>query len=351
MRKIYVAILIFSMMLLCSCSNINDIYSEFSGAETVTNPFHGPSEPASDTEKSDIETLPPFSDEVSDVEVSDDFDKYQEGGLHYSNYNIKGGSIIRYDGDDIEISFDADSTDNPFDVEIGYIAFIEGFPQKLSLNGGQKKELVSMKHIPDTKTRITLTISPRLPHNIDSKTLRLKIMSIFNPSYTPQGEYTGFGNAHSGQSFCEYDIEINAMSDSLELSEGNDFKQTAITEKIREEYKIGSNAEEKPTGVYVKDAKTKEQQITLNNGKAEAELILYGKDEYTYNIYLYKNHRRISFNNCDYLCCNVKKGFLTSVPLQLNDVIAGDVIYAIAVPSDAETGSMKCRKSVSLLVR
>lgn len=346
MKKRLIGITLTCILILCSCSTPFDNYSSFSESEVIANPFE-----QSEDKSSGIETLPPFDNNSFESTPSNSFDKYQEGGLQYSNYNIKGGSVIKYHGEPIEITFDADSSENRFDVEMGYMAFIDGVPQKLSLNGGEKNELVSLSHIPDTKTRITLTLVPEVPYDAADRMLKLKIITIFNPSYRPEGEYVGFGNAHSGQSFCEYDIEISTPCTNIEaLSESKEYELIAITEKTKEEYKLGDSSEKKPTGVYIKDIKSKEQQLILNNGKAEAELMLYGKDEFTYNIFVYVNHKRVSFNYCDYLSCDVKKGFITSVPLEIKNINAGDIIYAVAIPINADTGSMNCRKSVSILI-
>ena len=145
--------------------------SENENSETqVSNPFD---ETASVTNISEdsfvIETLPPFSKPQESDAEDDDFSKYQEAGMEFSDYSIEGKSTVKYSGGEVSLSFVSDSAKNKYDAEIGYMAFINGVPQKLSLNGSEKSELVSISQKPDTKQTVALTFTPEITEEYEQE--------------------------------------------------------------------------------------------------------------------------------------------------------------------------------------
>ena len=159
---------------LCSCAGT----SESDTQSLVSNPFETSGNLNSETQASNpfdttasvtnisvdsavIETLPPFSKPQGSEPENDDFSKYQEAGIAFSDYSIEGKSTVKYSGGEVNFSFVSDSAKNKYDVEIGYMAFINGVPQKLSLNGSEKSELVSISQKPDTKRRLLLPLFRR----------------------------------------------------------------------------------------------------------------------------------------------------------------------------------------------
>lgn len=298
----------------------------------------------------------PFDTSENGQNEADNYDelfgKYQSGSVVYSNYNIEGGSTIEYNGDDIELSFDVDTSGNEYDVEYGYMAFINGIPQIMSLNGGEKGELVSFSQAPNLNTRITLSLTPQITSELtEMATLQLKLIVIFNPSYKPSGNFTGFGNAHSGRAFCEYDINVNApLKLCNTLTSTSNCENYFINDEITEKYAIRKPDNTTTSTVLIKDAQTNEQQLTLRDGKADANLLIYGNESYKYNVYVYINHQRVSFSGGDYFEAEVKSGYLNVLHLELESIKERDIIYAVAVPTNAESGLMTARKSASVLV-
>lgn len=280
------------------------------------------------------------------------FGKYQYGSAVYSNYNIEGGSTIEYNGGEIELSFDADTNGNTNNIEFGYMAFIDGVPQKLSLNGGKESELVSFSQVPNLITSITLSFIPSITKEMSGKkTLQLKLLAVFNPSYKPSGSFTGFGNAHDGRAFCEYDIKVNKpLEISDELSLTNEYESYIINDDIADKYSIKKPDGTTSTSIFIKDAQTGEQQLTFRDGEIDANLLIYGNDLYKYNVFVYINHERVNFNSADYLETEVKSGYLNVLHLEFKNINERDIVYAVAVPIDAASGLMTARKSASILV-
>lgn len=294
------------------------------------------------------ETEPSIADDYEEA-----FGKYQIGSIKYSNYNVEGGSVIEYSGGDIELSFDTDTSGNQYDVEMGYMAFINGIPQKMSLNGGQRGELVCVSQAPNKNDKVTLSISPVITEELSGEdTLQLKLISIFNPSYKPSGSFTGFGNAHTGQSFLEYDIRVNSSLQQAEnLTALFEYESILIDDETIRQYGIKKSEIGSPTSVIVKEAEKRSgEQLSFKEGKINAELLIYGGETYEYRVYVYVDHKRVKFNGCDYLETEVKSGYLNVLGLELDNIAERDIVYAVAVPENSETGSMAVRKSGSVFV-
>ena len=47
------------------------------------------------------------------------------------------------------------------------------------------------------------------------KSLKVKLMTVLHPSYRPKDGFLGFGNAHSGQSFFEFEIKADTEIPTL----------------------------------------------------------------------------------------------------------------------------------------
>ncbi len=280
------------------------------------------------------------------------FGKYQVGSLEYSNYSIDAGTDIEYGGGAVELSFDADTSGNQYDVEIGYMAFINGIPQRLSLNGGESSELVCFSQAPNQKCTVTLSFTPVISNELSGKDiLQLKLMSIFNPSYKPTGSFTGFGNAHSGQSFLEYDIKVNSPVEvSEDMAAFSECESLLITDEIAAKYGVKKPDENTPTNVFIKDAKSGEALLTLRDGKVDANLLIYGNELYNYKVYVYINHNRVKLGGYDCIETEVKSGYLNILKLDLDNIGSRDIVYAVAVPVECETGEMNVRKCGSVLV-
>ncbi len=175
--------------------------SENLNSETqVSNPFDTTASVTNfSVDSAVIETLPPFSKPQESEPENDDFSKYQEAEIAFSDYSIEGKSTVKYSGGEVNFSFVSDSAKNKYDVEIGYMAFINGVPQKLSLNGSEKSELVSIsqkaRHKADGYSY--LYSGDNKKNTKHEKILKVKLMTVLHPSYRPKDGFLGFGNAHS----------------------------------------------------------------------------------------------------------------------------------------------------------
>lgn len=311
--------------------------------------------------KTELESVPEFSDspfsttsattsEPREDNYEELFGKYQSGGIRFDNYSINGNSAIEYNGGEIELSFDMNTNGNKYDAESGFMAFINGVPQKLSLNGGESGELVRVLMQPDKSEKATLSFTPTIPEELkNEKTLQLKYINIFHPSYKPAGSLTGFGNAHIGQPFCEFDITVNSplnVSESALEPINGECESVLITDGAAKQYGINKPGENSVTTVSVKDAQTKEEPLPLRGGKLDAELLIYGSETYNYRVYVYVNHERVRFNGGDYLELAAKSGYAAIFGIMDLD---GNVISETKVASNG-SGGFRLKKAGDKIV-
>ena len=352
---------------LCSCAGT----SESDTQSLVSNPFETSENLNSETQASNpfdttasvtnisvdsavIETLPPFSKPQESEPENDDFSKYQEAEIAFSDYSIEGKSTVKYSGGEVNFSFVSDSAKNKYDVEIGYMAFINGVPQKLSLNGSEKSELVSISQKPDTKQTVTLTFIPEITKEYEyEKILKVKLMTVLHPSYRPKDGFLGFGNAHSGQSFFEFEIEADTEPQIIDdFTYSSDCESILATAKVKEEYNLTDAKMSGTNMISLFDAKRQEHSLSIDKSsdKLGVTLLLYGGDPDEYAVYFYKNHERIKLGENGGMRFASKTGYINEYKVTLDDVKAGDIIYAVEVPLNAEVGSMNIRKSISIVV-
>ncbi len=339
------ATLLFTSCAESSTGSSTDISNPFDNT-TVYNPLQNST---SSVTSSEVEQDPVENDDYTEL-----FGKYQTGSSSYSEFSISNEAPISYNGGEIEVSFKANTNGNPYDIEEGYMAFINGVPQKLSLNGGEKSELVRISMKPDTDTEITLSFTPQITEELkDEETLQLLFFKMFNPSYQPSGQYLGFGNAHSGMAFCARSISVEAPIEVVDMEENaySQCESLLITNELKEEY--GITKENSPTKIHIRA----EDKITSNLFMSEgtdtttAVFRMNGIDTYKYKIYVYVNHERVSFNggyNC--IIAENKIGYICTTQLQLEGIKDRDIVYAIALPYDYGMMLTANIKSDSVLV-
>ncbi len=305
----------------------------------------------SDTRVTSGAASDPFADEsaassegteLSDEDYEELFGKYQSGIADFSDRSFE------YKDGVIEKSFTARTKDNEYDVEYGYMAYINGVPQKISLNGGEPQEMVSVTLPPNTEQKITLDIKPALTEDIKSeKELQVKFLSIFNPSYKPQGQYVGFGNAHNGTADGKQIIQPDGSEESFtDIKTTTEYESVAITKEVKKKYSLGDvNA----SGYIMISG----DYLPLKSGEssAKAEILMLGNTANAYRVFLYKNHERIQINGCDCAEMKVENGKLGILSVEIPDVQNRDILYAVAIPiDDAENAINLCKAGSTLIL-
>lgn len=309
---------------LCSCSK------DTAANDTVaTNPF-------------DISET---SDELKNNAGEDDI--YGGGmGFTYSDHILPS----EYTGEDLKITFTRGAfSESGEECEQGFIAFLGGVPQLLSLNGGEKSEMVSSRQKSDTEETVTITISPRITEDLaEAEVLQLKLFQITYPSYRHKPENTDASIDHSGTLSFNIPITMNAVPEITNTGNSfSEYESLLITASEKTQYKITGELDRYTRFYLYPTDGNRDLVYCLLEGESSIELdmVIFGKDNYKYRIYFYKNHQRIRFNSdCDYLDINLQSGYLDKCRVKINDIQNRDDICAIAVPlndPDRESATIK----------
>ena len=337
MKKLIIASLLAIALVfsLCSCAGT----SESDTQSLVLNPFE-----TSENENSKT----PANDERYEL-----YDKYQSGALQFDFSEMNDAQNIEYNGEKINITFSANAANNREDITIGYMAFIGGIPQVISVNGSEEAETVSVNFPKDEITNVSINIKPRITKELeDKKELNLQIVSIFNIGYVPQGKYVGFGfgNINAGSTVYTACLTMNEKAETVELSGNAEFENIPTSDSSLKSYTL-KKAGEMNSGamlkLYSKDNET--EHLILDKSIQTCDVLFDGADFDTYNVFFYVNHKRVQVNGKDYAAVSAKAGYVPKLTATLENVNNHDVVYAIAVPLTNDYTKARILKTTSRL--
>lgn len=337
MKKLIIAsLLALSITLsLCSCAGT----SESDTQSLVSNPFE-----TSENENSETHT----EDERYEL-----YDKYQSGGLQLDFSETGNVQNIEYNGEEINIVFSANSTGNKEEITNGYMAFIGGVPQLISVNGSEAAETVNVDFPKDEITKVSISIKPRITKKLeDKKELNLQIVSIFNIGYVPQGKYAGFGfgNINAGSTVYTACLTMNEKAETVELSGNAEFENIPASDSSLKSYTL-KKAGEIDSGATLKmfSANNETERLILDKSTQNCEVIFDGTDFDTYNVFFYVNHKRVQVNGKDYATVSAKAGYVPKLTATLENVNNHDIVYTIAVPLTDDYTKARILKTTSQL--
>ena len=337
MKKLIIAsLLALSITLsLCSCAGT----SESDTQSLVSNPFE-----TSENENSET----PANDERYEL-----YDKYQSGALQFDFSEMNDAQNIEYNGEKINITFSANAANNREDITIGYMAFIGGIPQVISVNGSEEAENVSVNFPKDEITNVSINIKPRITKELeDKKELNLQIVSIFNIGYVPQGKYAGFGfgNINAGSTVYTACLTMNEKAETVELSGNAEFENIPASDSSLKSYTL-KKAGEMSSGATLKmfSVNNETEHLILDKSTQTCDVLFDGTDFDTYNVFFYVNHKRVQVNGKDYAAVSAKAGYVPKLTATLENVNNHDIVYAIAVPLTNDYTKARILKTTSQL--
>ena len=337
MKKLIIAsLLALSITLsLCSCAGT----SESDTQSLVSNPFE-----TSENENSET----PANDERYEL-----YDKYQSGALQFDFSEMNDAQNIEYNGEKINITFSANAANNREDITIGYMAFIGGIPQVISVNGSEEAETVSVNFPKDEITNVSINIKPCITKELeDKKELNLQIVSIFNIGYVPQGKYAGFGfgNINAGSTVYTACLTMNEKAETVELSGNAEFENIPASDSSLKSYTL-KKAGEMSSGAILKmfSVNNETEHLILDKSTQTCDVLFDGADFDTYNVFFYVNHKRVQVNGKDYAAVSAKAGYVPKLTATLENVNNHDIVYAIAVPLTNDYTKARILKTTSRL--
>ena len=357
MKKTVCYVLIAALALsLCACASPDETTS---GSDTEGGtPF--------------VEALDPFLETESgstDSEEDDGYNYLRKSGLFtedqidFEKHNASSSSIdhmqvkangesygekvpVTYRGGEMEISFTTTVHTSANDHSDGYRVFIGGTPQILSLNGSEPSTLVILEGKNDETKECSIRFTPRLTkENIANKDdLELTLVSINNPLYLTSGTMADVDFKQPIGSFGQFSFKLEGDCEIVELVSGKSFEHFANRDSEVSKYfwmsvsQIEGKSDESgiQSGVPVLFelySTTKEKPV-IRDGKADITLLLYAGTPTTpipYKVYFYVNHEPVKIDGCDYITAELKYGFAAKYTMTVDNLKAGDIVYAIAI--------------------
>lgn len=247
----------------------------------------------------------------------------------------------------MEIDFSAKMYTAAEESSNGFMVFIGGTPQLISLNGSEPSDLVSYMAKNEEVTECKIRFTPRLTQEdlANKDDLTLLVCRIWNPLFMTTGSAENIDYEHFISVFCYQQFKVDGDCETVELTSDSPFKyyggkDTAIKKYVTNSTGGGMSLE------YAEDNKslyfnmfsqdyysTGELKPFIQNGKTDLAVTLYGGEGVgsTYRIYFYKNHKQIKINGNDFLKAEIKAGLVGVYEFTLDDVQDHDFVYAIAV--------------------
>ena len=343
---------------LCACANSDKTISD---ADTeggtpfveVLDPFLETESGGTDSEEDDgyykdLREMNPdvFNDDWLDHEKHYSSSTSFGGMLVKANGEIYGEGAIPYRGEEMELSFTATAHTRASDHSTGFRVFIGGTPQILSLNGSEPSTLVILEGKNDETKECSIRFTPRLTkENIANKDdLELTLVSINNPLYLTSGTMADVDFKQPIGSFGQFPFKLEGDCETIELVSGKSFEHFANRDSEVSKYfwmsvsQIEGKSDESgiQSGVPVLFelySTTKEKPV-IRDGKADITLLLYAGTPTTpipYKVYFYVNHEPVKIDGCDYITAELKYGFAAKYTMTVDNLKAGDIVYAIAI--------------------
>ena len=276
-----------------------------------------------------------------------DFEKHNVSSTSIDNLQVKANgescseeAPVTYRGGEMEISFTA-TVDTPAnDHSDGYMVFIDGTPQIISLNGSEPSDMAIIEgKNGDTEER-TIRFTPRLTkENIaDKDDLGLTLIAMDNPLYTAFGTVAHF-DFNYRKAFKHFPFKLEGDCETIELAFGKSFENYVYRDSEVINYlpvnpsELESDTKELMP-VYFDLCSTTKEKPVIRDGKADITLVLYGGKQTTplpYKVYFYVNHEPVKIDGCDYIAAELKYGFAAKYTTTVDNLKDGDIVYAIAI--------------------
>ena len=276
--------------------------------------------------------------------------KISNTGLSFDNWQYKAdgkecldGSTVTYSGGEMEINFTEKLFSQADERSTGYMVFIGGTPQIISLNGSEPSAMPTEMGKDGEIRECSIKFTPRLTkENIDNKDdLKITLIDIDNPLYLTTGsvekqlDYEHYLSVPSRRTFkLEGDCEIT------ELVSDKSFEHFPETDRAVRDYlkKSLSQLEDKNMVFFDLYSAQRADKPFLKDGKADIALLLYGgrQKNAVYKVYFYVNHEQVKVDGCDYITAELKEGFVAKYSMTLDNVKERDFVYAIAVSETNE---------------
>ncbi len=270
-----------------------------------------------------------------------DYEKHCNSGVFWDGWQVKANGesygeegAVTYRGGEVEISVTATMRTEAREWSNGYLVFVGGTPQIITLNGSEPSTMVIDKGKSGDTKEYAICFTPRITkENLANKDdLKLTLIHIDNPLYLTSGtvEHTDF--VHRMAVASQRPFKLEGDCETTELVSGKSFELFSEQDFEVSKY-LRESLHELGQLVVFELYSTEKEKPVIRNGKADITLLLYGGGQKTapFKVYFYVNHKTVQIDGCDYVTAELKEGVVAKYSMTLDNLKAGDFVYAIAI--------------------
>lgn len=253
-----------------------------------------------------------------------------------------------YSGEPIE--FDMYYQNGSFDVETGFLIFVDGIPQEYCVNDKDESSFMHKFNLEAGERRVTkISFVPNTGEKGDE--LNLQFASILEPSYiTEQNE--NYGNNHRLLELTPSALAFEADSPKTDFSEYCIEKNELIDDDIINRYSLTSASAADTHTLMLYDSFGDVDIFSKDSGSILLTLEDFGGEgaQYRTTIFIDNNPVKID-NNFDYADYFIKEGnyIRQEIKIPVNNSTEKHSIYAISVPTAANSSGNICISNSSTI--
>lgn len=303
-----------AMLLLSGCSDAttsDNVTAQSEEIVTVTNPFEGNSELIGSNET---------------VVVSFNV-----------NVNKSDFEYLNYEDNRLTIPLTMQNAGMP--IDLGMFVFVDGILQTYS---SDRSGEVSQMQIFSLDEKELSTVELYVDNIISLENLEstyAQVICIVNPKFTPTADKLREIASHAGDMSVVIPIKFDSAPEVLPITVSNEYESHPITDDEAKRFGFSLESDGGMVDFILAPAGESSRPLGVieesPNGTQKLELYEFSRNysQNTYRVSIYKNHKKINFNNgCEYIDIYVKDGFTSIAEIEIEDIHAGDFVYCTAVP-------------------
>ncbi len=248
-------------------------------------------------------------------------------GIRNYDGNIRNISLGEEDGTDIVIDINASS-----DCEVGYLLFIDGLPQKYTIEGKEGYNIPVF--CSSGETEAVLNIEPIITEDDEEHVLFFACM--YNPSFRTSADRPMYGNYHRITHLFPWKISGDFKKSDSEIKNYDDYRN--LSEELKEKYmyvKRDGTVRKQYEYAVVTEFCQNGTEGEMFKGTENTQMIVFGGPEQTYRISVFvDNEPAAVFDNAYYMDVTLDSEKMAVLDLDLSGTDFSDYscLYAFICP-------------------
>ena len=224
-------------------------------------------------------------------------------------------------------------------IDLGMFVFVDGILQTYTSDRSDEASEMQVFSLEENDISTVELYLDKIISAEQTDKSYAQVICVVNPKFTPTADRLREIASHAGDMSVVIPIKYYSEPELITIPISDTYESHPITDD--EAKRFGFSTEDKggmldfqlvPVGENSRPIGVIEETAS---GRQKLELYEFSKNysQNTYRVSIYKNHKRINFNNdCEYIDIDVKDGFTSIAQIEIENVKAGDFIYCTAVP-------------------